>query len=43
MMALIQFNLATLVAALAIGLVTGWWIFARRAAPTRTKEDSDPT
>ena len=44
MMALIQFNLVTLAAALAIGLATGWWIFARRAAPDRSNaEDIDPS
>ena len=43
MIALIEFNIVTLAAALAIGLVTGWWIFRRRpAAPTKT-EDRDPS
>ena len=37
MMALIQFNIVTLAAAMAIGLVTGWWIFRRTpAAPIKT-------
>jgi len=42
MIALIQFNLVTLAAAMAIGLVTGWWIFRRPAAP-RNPEDQDPS
>ncbi len=43
MIALIQFNIVTLAAAMAIGLVTGWWIFRRRpAAPTKT-EDQHPS
>jgi len=44
MMALIQFNLVTLAAALAIGLATGWWMFARRPARDRSNaEDSHPS
>lgn len=43
MMALIQFNLVTLAVALAIGLATGWWMFARRPAPDRNAEDNDPS
>lgn len=43
MIALIQFNLATLAAALAIGLLTGRWMFARPAAAPDKAEDSDPS
>ncbi len=41
MMALIQFNLVTLAVALAIGLATGWWMFAPRPSPDRDAEDID--
>lgn len=41
MLALAQFNLVTLAVALAIGIVTGRWIFARRAAPPQTPEDTE--
>lgn len=35
MIALLQFNVLLLAAAMSIGVVTGWWMFARRrpAAP----------
>lgn len=41
MLALAQFNLVTLAVALAIGIVTGRWMFARRAAPQPPPEDID--
>jgi hypothetical protein len=41
MLALAQFNLVTLAVALAIGIVTGRWMFARRAAPQPAPEDND--
>jgi len=43
MIALIQFNIVTLAAAMAIGLVTGWWIFRRRSVAPRETEDQDPS
>ncbi len=43
MIALIQFNIVTLAAALLIGVATGWWVFARRPAAGRKAEDSDPS
>ena len=43
MIALIQFNIVTLAAALLIGVATGWWVFARRPTPGRKAEDSDPS
>ena len=43
MLALAQFNLVTLAVALAIGIVTGRWMFARRAAPPPAPEDTDRT
>jgi hypothetical protein len=42
MMALVQFNIVTLAAAMAIGLVTGWWIFRRRPAASENLEDQGP-
>jgi len=33
MLALIQFNLVPLAVALLVGIATGRWMFARRAAP----------
>jgi len=44
MLALIQFNLVPLAIALAIGIVTGRWIFAgRRAAPPPQADGPDPS
>jgi hypothetical protein len=43
MLALAQFNLITLAVALAIGIATGRWIFARRAAPPPAPEEADRT
>jgi hypothetical protein len=43
MIALIQFNIVTLAAAMAIGLVTGWWIFRRRPAGRAKTEDQHPS
>ena len=43
MLALAQFNLVTLAVALVIGIVTGRWMFARRAAPQPGPEDSNPS
>ena len=42
MIALIQFNLVTLAAALAIGLATGWWMFARRRRSRPQRRGSRP-
>ena len=42
MIALIQFNLVLLAVALSIGVVTGWWMFARRPADAGKPEDNDP-
>ena len=42
MLTLIQFNLVSLLVAMAIGVVTGWWIFRRPARPNpseRTPEE----
>ena len=43
MIALLQFNVLLLAAAMSIGVVTGWWIFARRPAvaprPPEAPED----
>ena len=40
MLALIQFNLVSLAAALLIGIATGWWLFAnRRPAPAARPEE----
>lgn len=41
MMALIQYNLVTLIVALLIGIATGWWVFRRTdaGAPARKEED----
>lgn len=43
MLALILFNLVPLAVALLIGIGTGRWIFARRAAPQRKTEDANPS
>ena len=44
MIALILFNLVPLGVAMLIGIVTGWWMFARRpAAPPVKIEDSTKT
>lgn len=43
MIALIQFNGVLLAVAIAIGVVTGWWIFGRRRATSKQPEDSEPT
>jgi len=43
MLALAQFNLATLAVAVAIGIVTGRWMFARRATPEARPEDQNPS
>jgi uncharacterized protein YneF (UPF0154 family) len=43
MFALAQFNLVTLVVALVIGIITGRWMFARRAAPPPAPEEADRT
>jgi len=43
MLALIQFNFAPLALALLIGIATGGWMFARRAAPRSQAEDPDPS
>jgi hypothetical protein len=43
MLILVQYNLVTLVAALLIGIVTGWWAFGRRKADQRNQRDSDPS
>ena len=41
MLALIQFNIVTLVVALLIGIVTARWMFAdRRRGPAKRPEDS---
>jgi len=42
MLALILFNLVPLAVALLIGMGTGRWMFARRAAPQPKAEDSNP-
>ncbi|HET9429316.1 MAG TPA: hypothetical protein VFO69_13245 [Allosphingosinicella sp.] len=41
MMALIQYNMVTLIVALLIGIATGWWVFRRRdvRAPDQEQED----
>ena len=40
MLALIQFNLVSLLVALLIGVATGWWMFAnRRGASAPPPED----
>lgn len=41
MMALIQYNLPTLLVALLIGIATGWWAFgcSDAGAPARKEED----
>ena len=41
MIALIQFNIVLLAVAMSIGVVTGWWMFARRPDAGRP-EDNDP-
>ena len=43
MTALIQFNIVTLAAAMAIGLVTGWWIFRSPTAASEKPEHQDPS
>jgi len=43
MIALILFNLVPLGVALLIGIVTGWWMFARRPALPSKTEDSPKT
>jgi hypothetical protein len=42
MLALIQYYSITLIAALLIGMATGWWVYRRPAsrAATRSNEDS---
>ena len=37
MMALIQYNLPTLIVALLIGVVTAWWAFPRRRDDRTTR------
>lgn len=41
MMALIQYNMITLIVALLIGIATGWWVFRRGPvrAPDQEQED----
>ena len=39
MIALIQSNLVTLLAALLIGIVTGWWAFGGRGAEAASETD----
>ena len=39
MLALIQYNLATLAAALLIGIATGWWAFRGRRAAISTDQE----
>ena len=41
MIALIQFNIVLLAVAMSIGVVTGWWMFARRPADAGRPGDSD--
>ena len=43
MLALIQFNLVPMALALLIGIATGGWMFARRAAPQIKAEGQDPS
>ena len=43
MIALIQFNIVLLAVAMSIGVVTGWWMFARRASTPKASEDSGQT
>jgi hypothetical protein len=43
MLTLIQFNLVPLAVALLIGIATGRWMFARRAAPQPKAGDSEPS
>ena len=40
MLTLLQFNLIPLAAALAIGILTGWWMFRRPPKPEQSSEDS---
>ena len=42
MIALILFNLVPLGVAMLIGIVTGWWMFARRPAPLPAKTEEPP-
>ena len=46
MLTLAQFNLPTLIAALLIGVATGWWMFRGRrrrgTGPDQRSEDSTP-
>jgi hypothetical protein len=42
MLTLLQFNLPVLAAALAIGILTGRWIFRRAPAPTETQDNELP-
>jgi hypothetical protein len=39
MIALIQFNVVLLAVALSIGVITGWWMFGRRATPGKTEDE----
>jgi hypothetical protein len=43
MLAVIQFNLVPLAVALLIGIATGRWMFARRAAPRPKTGDGEPS
>ena len=41
MMALIEYNLVTLIVALLIGIATGWWVFRGRGVSTPGREERD--
>ena len=43
MLTLLQFNWIPLLAALAIGIATGWWMFRRPSRPDQSREDSPPS
>ena len=40
MLTLLQFNWIPLLAALAIGIATGWWMFRRPSKPEQSPKDS---
>jgi hypothetical protein len=40
MLTLLTFNLIPLAAALAIGILTGWWAFRRPSKPEQSPKDS---
>jgi hypothetical protein len=42
MLRLAEFDLPVLLAALLIGLLTGRWMFRRRAAPEKKEDQSEP-